>query len=202
MLIRCRITWINDPALYRMSRVIWEEMLQVTQAKEIKAALWFTSLPAFDLVAVKGSSVQMAWMRLAAHCSLRYHRCHLVSPNLKHQPQSQLTGLSVGTCLTALGPPQSSLGSSHRAHSRRLLVNILQLPETQMEAVTVKQRTHTSAWLLLNHHMDHLTLYFCTKNLDLSGRVFSHFSISAWCNTFIHVPLHFPCWFIYIFILG
>lgn len=91
MPIRCGITWINGSALEEMCRVIQEEILQVTQAKEIKAALWFASLSAFDLRAVRENSPQMACMRFAAHCSPRYHRCHLVTPRLSHTPVTEPT---------------------------------------------------------------------------------------------------------------
>lgn len=120
MPIRCGITWINGSALEEMCGVTREEILQVTQAKEIKAAPWFASLSAFDLRAVRENSPQMACMRFAAHCSPRYHRCHLVTPPTHtHQSQSQLTGLRVGTCPTALGLHWRSSGTSYRADLRR-----------------------------------------------------------------------------------
>lgn len=74
-----------DPALDGICRVTWEEILRVACAGEIKAALWFVSLSVFDLWAVTRYSPQMARVRLTAHCSPRYHRCHLVTPD-SHTP--------------------------------------------------------------------------------------------------------------------
>lgn len=49
-----------------------------------------SSLSAFDLWAVTYYSLQMACMHLAAHCSPRYHHCHLVTSNT-HPPVTSPT---------------------------------------------------------------------------------------------------------------
>lgn len=149
MPIRCKITWTNGPALDGIWGVTWEEILQVTWAKEIKAVLWFASLSAFDLWAVTRYSLQMACMRLAAHCSPRYHRCHLVTPN-SHTPVTQPTDRAKSWRVpNSPGPISVQLG--------KLLHNSLEkalgqcTPNANVGFNCVPEIMHTSVRLLITH---------------------------------------------------